>query len=161
VAKTVARASFDPGVAFGPDKEAHIRDLVDRLCEDDVSTYVLDEDKPHRLESVREALDALLVEFIIRMMIPPLHVSVTVSGAYVFALRDDPDDDHDLRQVRARLRLHEQMLSCLRALDPVAFERLCGRLLDHIGCSVGVGPSPDGINLCLATDQNRAAGMGR
>jgi hypothetical protein len=77
------------------------------------------------LAHVHEVID----DFDERRLVCPL--TATSTGTFFgLSMRRD-----ELQPIAPRLQLHAELLGLLRALDPNKFERLCGRVLEHIKCS--------------------------
>jgi hypothetical protein len=115
---------------------AELRVLVEELADLDDAEWLLEEGRvDQRMATFRGAMEVVLRSYTTRRMTPPLEQTST-STFFRFAVRDDADEDDDVRALRARLRLHDQMLVVLRALDPADFELLCGRVLREVGCEV-------------------------
>jgi Restriction endonuclease len=134
IAAIVARRSFAPAGALGSQAGAELRVLVEELGETADTEWLLEEGRSdRRLEKLREAIEWVIESYATRQMVPPLERTGAVTF-FRFVVRDDPDEADEVRHLRGRLRLHDQMLAVLRALDPSHFERLCGRVLIEIGC---------------------------
>lgn len=134
VAEVVARRSFAPPSAIASDAGAELRLLVEELADPDDAEWLLEEGKAvHRMSVFRGRMEAVLASYRARRMVPPLEPT-SIPTFFRFTVRDDPAEDGDTRALRARLRLHDEMLDVLRALDPADFELLCGRVLQEVGC---------------------------
>ena len=134
IAAVVARRSFAPAGALASEVGAELTVLVEEFADADDAEWLLEEGaSDRRLENFRRAIEWVLDSYASRRMTPPLERTGTVTF-FRFAVRDDPGEETEVRELRARLRLHDEMLAVLRALDPADFERLCGRVLTEIGC---------------------------
>lgn len=134
IAQVLARRCFDPSSGFAESPGAELRSLVGALCDAGDSDWVLEDGKDERrLANLVKALNYVIDDYVARRMTPPLRPTSTVTF-FRFTIWSDPDEDEAERDVRARLRLHQPMLECLRALDPGDFERLCSKVLQAVGC---------------------------
>jgi hypothetical protein len=130
-ARIVARRSFAPGGSLAGEE---IRVLVEELADGEDAEWLLEEGREEqRMAKFREAVEFVLRSYESRRMTPPLEQTSTTTF-FRFAVREVPGEEPASRALRARLRLHDQMLDILRALDPDEFEQLCGRVLREAGC---------------------------
>lgn len=114
---------------------ADLRVLVEELADAQDAEWILEDGKAdQRVKTFLRAMEAVLASYAARRMTPPLEQTST-AAYFRFVVRDDPGDEDEIRALRARLRLHDEMLDALRALDPGDFEQLCGRVLREVGCS--------------------------
>lgn len=87
-----------------------------------------------RRKRVIDAMIVVLREYEDGHMEAPLRQSDTVDDVFVFAFADNAADDADRRVLLARLRCQPELRNELVAMDDRAFELLCGRLLELMGC---------------------------
>ncbi len=127
-------------LAFGPlpdsltsEAGAELSVLVQELLDpDEADWFCSDHRSEQRLRNLLASVKDVLDDYDSRRLVCPLD-RTTTNTFFRFTLREE---DH--RQLQSRLRLHAELLGYLRAMDPGGFERLCGRLLEHIGCRVFV-----------------------
>ena len=136
IAAAIVRASFEPADHFGDERGAELEALISAMCEDEDAEWVFEEDrKSTRLRAVRDQLDKLILSFEQRRIIPPLRSVGASTTYYRFTVVAAPGEDYETVGRRARYRLHHLMIDALRALEPGAFERLCGEILREVGCT--------------------------
>jgi restriction endonuclease Mrr len=134
IARTMARRSFAPAGALAGEGGAELHTLVQELADDEDAEWLLEEDRSElRMAKLVQAIEWVLESYVTRDMTPPLERTEAITF-FRFAVRDDPAEPEEVRQLRARLRLHNEMLAVLHALDPNNFELLCGRVLREVGC---------------------------
>jgi hypothetical protein len=134
IARIVARRSFAPAGDLAAQGGAELHALVEELADPVDAEWLLEDGRAEqRMAKLLAGLEWVLDTYATRNMMPPLEQTEAVTF-FRFAARDDPQDDERVRALRSRLRLHDEMLGVLRAMDPADFELLCGRVLTEVGC---------------------------
>lgn len=103
-----------------------------------------------RLESLTRALRTELLRHETRLMICPLVESTIAPGSFLSTLVVNSSEPQPVHDRYARLRETPRLAEILYQLTPVEFEKLCGLVLEVIGCSavtVTQSSKDDGVDV--------------